>query len=190
MSLRSGENPAAWRGHLALILPKRGKAHARPSCGDALSVTCRNSSRKLREAESISALALEFLILTAGRAGEVLRASWDEIDIDAQVWVVPDSRMKAGREHRVPLSPRALAILERVAEIRTGDLVFAGQRRGGHYPARRLPRSYRARRFMDSDRPSGIGRAKKQVSRARSPSRRWRTRLAMRSSRLTVAAMR
>jgi integrase len=126
--LRSGENPAAWRGHLALILPKRGKLtrghHAAMPYGDVPEFIA-----KLREAETISALALEFLILTAGRAGEVLLASWDEIDIDAQVWVVPDFRMKAGREHRVPLSPRALAILERVAEIRTGDLVFAGQRR-------------------------------------------------------------
>ena len=93
-----------------------------------LTVSCRNH-RKLREAESVQALALEFLILTAGRAGEVLLASWDEIDIDAKVWVIPATRMKAGREHRVPLSPRALAILERMAGIRTGDLVFAGQRR-------------------------------------------------------------
>ena len=125
--LRSGENPAAWRGHLALILPKRQKLfrghHAAMPYGDLPEFIA-----KLREAETIYALALEFLILTAGRAGEVLLASWDEIDIDAKVWVIPASRMKAGREHRVPLSPRALAILERMAGIRTGDLVFAGQR--------------------------------------------------------------
>jgi integrase len=126
--LRSGENPAAWRGHLALILPKRQKLfrgyHAAMPYGDLPEFIA-----KLREAETIYALALEFLIPTAGRAGEVLGATWDEIDFDAKVWVIPASRMKAGREHRVPLSPRALAILERMAGIRTGDLVFAGQRR-------------------------------------------------------------
>ncbi len=69
------------------------------------------------------------MILTAARSGEVLGATWDEIDLDAKVWVIPASRMKAGREHRVPLSARATAILEQMASIRTGDLVFAGQRR-------------------------------------------------------------
>ncbi len=126
--IRSGENPAAWRNHLALILPKRPKLsrghHAAMPYGDLPEFIAR-----LRDTETIHALALEFLILTAGRSGEILGAMWDEIDIDAQVWVIPASRMKAGHEHRVPLSPRALAILDRMAEIRTGDLVFAGQRR-------------------------------------------------------------
>jgi integrase len=126
--LRSGENPAAWRGHLALILPKRQKLsrghHAAMPYGDLPEFIS-----KLRDTESIHALALEFLVLTAGRSGEVLGATWDEIDIDAQVWGIPASRMKAGREHRVPLSARAMAILDRMAGIRTGDLVFAGQRR-------------------------------------------------------------
>jgi integrase len=127
--LRSGENPAAWRGHLALILPKRQKLfrghHAAMPYGDLPEFIA-----KLRDTESIHALALEFLVLTAARSGEVLGAAWDEIDLDAQVWIIPASRMKAGREHRVPLSARALAILERMAEIRTGKLVFPGQRRG------------------------------------------------------------
>jgi integrase len=126
--LRAGENPAAWRGHLALILPKRQKLsrghHAAMPYGDVPEFIA-----KLRATESIHALALEFLILTAGRAGEVLGATWDEIDIDAKVWVIPAARMKAGREHRVPLSGRAIEIVERMAEIRTGDLVFPGRRR-------------------------------------------------------------
>jgi integrase len=126
--LRSGENPAAWRGHLALILPKRQKLsrghYAAMPYGDVPEFVA-----KLRATESIHALALEFLILTAGRAGEVLGATWDEIDSSAQVWVIPAPRMKAEREHRVPLSARALAILDRMAGIRTGDLVFPGQRR-------------------------------------------------------------
>ena len=84
----------------------------------------------LRERETTHALALEFLILTAARAGEVLGARWEEIDMAAKVWVIPAARMKAGIEHRVPLSAAAMAIIERMADIRTGDFVFAGQRRG------------------------------------------------------------
>jgi integrase len=126
--LRSGENPAAWRGHLALILPKRQKLsrghHAALPYGDLSEFIA-----KLRDTESVHALALEFLILTAGRSGEVLGATWEEIDTDAKIWIVPGSRMKAGIEHRVPLTSRALAIIEWMAEIRTGDLVFPGQRR-------------------------------------------------------------
>jgi integrase len=126
--LRSGENPAAWRGHLALILPKRQKLsrghHAAMPYGELPEFIA-----KLRATETIHALALEFLILTAGRAGEVLGATWDEIDSEAKVWVIPAARMKAGREHRVPLSGRAMEIVERMAEIRTGDLVFPGRRR-------------------------------------------------------------
>jgi integrase len=126
--LRSGENPAAWRGNLALILPKRqklsrGHHKAMPYAEVPAFIG------KLREVESIHALALEFLILTAGRAGEVLGATWNEIDFGAQVWTIPASRMKAGLLHRAPLSARAMEIVERMAEIRTGDLVFAGQRR-------------------------------------------------------------
>jgi integrase len=126
--LRAGENPAAWRGHLALILPKRQKLsrghHAALPYPDIPGFIA-----KLREVESIHALALEFLVLTAARSGEVLGATWDEIDLAAKLWTIPAARMKAGLEHRVPLSPRALAILERMAELRTGDLVFAGHRR-------------------------------------------------------------
>ena len=75
-------------------------------------------------------MALEFLILTAARSAEVLGARWAEIDRDAKVWTVPATRMKAGREHRVPLSSRALAILEELAAARAGDFVFPGHRHG------------------------------------------------------------
>jgi len=85
---------------------------------------------KLREREATAALALEFAILTAARSGEVLGARWAEIDLDATVWTVPAVRMKAGREHRVPLSGRALAILETLAAARTSDFVFPGQNAG------------------------------------------------------------
>ena len=76
------------------------------------------------------ALALEFLILTAARSGEVLGATWNEFDFAPKVWMIPSERMKAGRPHRVPLSGRAMAILENFAEFRTGDFVFPGQRPG------------------------------------------------------------
>jgi integrase len=126
---RSGENPAAWRGHLALILPKRQKltrGHLAAMDFDAVP----DFIGKLRERKAMAALALEFLILTAARSGEVLGARWVEIDRDAKVWTVPAARMKAGREHRVPLSGRALAILETLAAATTGDFVFPGQRHG------------------------------------------------------------
>jgi integrase len=127
--LRAGENPAAWRGHLALILPKRGKLtrghHAAMNYRDIPAFIA-----KLRERESVPVAALEFLILTAARLGEALGATWDEFDRDAKVWTIPAARMKAAKEHRVPLSTSAMAIIDRMASIRTGDLVFPGQRRG------------------------------------------------------------
>jgi integrase len=127
--LRTGENPAAWKGNLALTLPKRQKLDrvhlaAMPYCEVAAFVAT------LRETESIRALALEFIILTAARLGEVLGAEWSEIDLAEGVWTVPASRMKAGREHRVPLSARVVEIVERMAEIRSSDYIFPGQRRG------------------------------------------------------------
>ena len=80
--------------------------------------------------KSVSALALEFAILTAARFGEVLGARWGEIDVKAKLWTVPATRTGAGREHRVPLTPRALEILRSVENVKTGDYVFPGQRRG------------------------------------------------------------
>jgi integrase len=84
----------------------------------------------LRERQAIAAMALEFCILTAARSGEVLGARWSEIDMAAKAWTVPAARIKAARDHRVPLSDRALAVLEKLSEARTGGLVFPGQRDG------------------------------------------------------------
>ena len=78
----------------------------------------------------MSARALEFLILTAARTGEVIGARWDEINLAERLWIVPAARMKAGKEHRVPLSSAALAIVETMAEQRQGDFVFPGGRTG------------------------------------------------------------
>jgi integrase len=127
--LRTGENPARWRGHLDHLLPKRQKLtrghHAAMPFVEvpAFIVT-------LRERQAVAALALEFLILNASRSGEALGAVWGEIDRSAGVWTIPAPRMKAGIEHRVPLTPRALEILASAEAIRTSDYVFPGQRRG------------------------------------------------------------
>jgi integrase len=131
---RSGENPARWRGHLDHLLPARQKltrGHHAALPYEQLPAFV----RELRSREAVAASALEFLILTAGRSGEVLGATWGEIDAKAKVWTVPASRMKAGREHRVPLSARALKVLEAMKPLATGSdrdslPVFPSQERG------------------------------------------------------------
>jgi integrase len=124
---RSGENPAAWRGHLSHLLPKRAKLtrghHAAMAYQEIPAFLA-----KLQRSNTVAAMALEFAILTAARSGEVYRARWSEIDAVARVWVVPAARMKAAREHRVPLSKRALAIVEALAEAKTCDYVFPSPR--------------------------------------------------------------
>jgi integrase len=128
---RSGENPAAWRGHLALILPKRGKL----SRSHHAAMPYQNLPEfigKLREHRSVSAAAypLEFAILTAARSGEVLGSLWSEFDLGAKVWTIPARRMKGGREHRVPSSTKAFAIVEVLGQARASEFVFPGQRSG------------------------------------------------------------
>ena len=127
--LRNGENPARWRGHLNQVLPKRQQLtrghHAAMSYTDVAAFMV-----ALREREAVAAQALEFVILTAARSGEVLRARWEEFDLDGAVWTVPAIRMKAGREHRVPLSKRALRVVKDMHEVREGDFVFPGQKAG------------------------------------------------------------
>jgi integrase len=122
---RSGENPARWRGHLDKLLPKRPKLvrghHAAMRFDDVPAFMA-----ELRDRKATAALALEFAILTAARSGEVLGAGWPEIDFDKAVWTVPAVRMKAGREHRVPLSPPALAVLKPLHEARRGEAIFCG----------------------------------------------------------------
>ncbi len=122
---RSGENPAVWRGHLDQLLPKRQRLsrghHAALPFSEASAFMA-----DLRARSAIAARALEFTILTAARSGEVLGAHWEEIDLDRRLWVVPAERMKAGREHRVPLAPRAMAILDPLAEKALTGFVFPG----------------------------------------------------------------
>jgi integrase len=125
---RDGENPAAWDGNLI---------HALPAPGDIAKVVHHAAlpyvevpafMAQLADREGLAARALKFSILTAARTGEVIGATWDEIDLAAKVWVVPDSRMKARKEHRVPLSGPALEILK--ALPREADFVFIGGSKG------------------------------------------------------------
>lgn len=128
--LRSGENPARWKGHLDKLLPARGKVakvNKQPSLpyGEVGSFI-----RHLRETDGTSARALEFVILTATRTNEVISAKWHEIDLDAGMWIIPESRMKAGKEHRVSLSGRALEILKALPREKGNPYVFIGDRKG------------------------------------------------------------
>lgn len=128
---RSGENPALWRGHLDKLLPKRRKL----SRGHHAAMRYEEVPAfigALRERAAVAARALEFTILTAARSGETFGAKWREIDLGAAIWIIPKDRMKAAREHRVPLSPRAVAILKEMAQIGTDPdaYAFPGQKRG------------------------------------------------------------
>ncbi len=125
---RQGENPARWRGHLDTLLAPRAKVR-RVKHHAALPYTelaC--FLAKIREREATAARALEFAILTVARTGEVLGARWDEFEFEDKIWTVPANRMKAGREHRVPLSTSALAIVKQLKEVRQNDFVFPGER--------------------------------------------------------------
>jgi integrase len=127
--LRSGENAAAWRGHLEMILAKRlrlSKLHF--AAMDYRDVP--DFIVKLRKSTSIHAAALEFIVLTACRSAEGLGARWSEIDLAAKIWTIPAARMKSGIEHRVPLSRHAIGIVERQAAIRSNEFVFPGVRIG------------------------------------------------------------
>ena len=125
---RVGENPARWRGHLDNLLADPAKV-AKVAHHPALPwAEITDFMKGLEKSEGVAARALAFAILTAGRSGEVRGATWAEIDLEGALWTVPASRMKAGREHRVPLSTSATAILNGMPRV--GEFVFPGQREG------------------------------------------------------------
>ncbi len=123
---RQGENPARWRGHLDKLLPARGKVRRVKHFAALPYKELPAFMERLRDNDSISSRALEFTILTAARTGETIGALWSEFNLDDKVWILPPDRMKAGKEHRIPLSERALEILE--ALPREGEYVFPGGR--------------------------------------------------------------
>jgi integrase len=120
---RFGDNPARWRGHLDKLLPAPGKVRAVKHLAAIAWPDLPEFMGELRKREEIGARALEFTVLTAARTGEILGAQWAELDLAAKVWTVPAARMKAKRDHRVPLSARALDILQGLP--RDGDRIFA-----------------------------------------------------------------
>jgi integrase len=115
---RNGENPARWRGHLDMLLPARSEVRKVEHHAALPFDELPDFMTLLRAQEGVAARALEFAILTAARTGEVIGAQRGEIDMAEKVWAVPAGRMRAGKEHRVPLSPRALAILEAMKALR------------------------------------------------------------------------
>lgn len=125
---RSGENPARWKGRLDKLLPAPAKIK-KVTHHKALAVDKMPGFMKdLRERAGYSARALEFAILTAARSGEIRGASWNEIDLTSGVWTVPADRMKAGKEHRVPLSEQALKLLQSLPRMVGSELAFPSAR--------------------------------------------------------------
>lgn len=125
---RNGDNPARWKGHLEHILPAPQKVATR---GNHPSLAWRDMPSfmaALRSREGIAARALELTVLCAARTGEVRGAKWLEFDLDAGIWTVPPQRMKAGREHQVPLSASCIALLRNLPRIKGTELVFPGSR--------------------------------------------------------------
>ena len=127
---RSGDNPARWKGHLSEALPAPGKVarvvnHPAVPYADIPKLMADLTTR-----EGTGAKALRFLILAAARAGEVRDATWDEIDLDNALWVIPAERMKSRREHRVPLAPQAVQLLKGLYQEEGNPHLFIGRRTG------------------------------------------------------------
>jgi integrase len=117
---RQGDNPARWDGHLAEMLPSRAKLQAVQHMAAMPFAELPAFMADLTEREGITARALAFTILTAARTGEIVGATWDEIDLKEKVWIIPAARMKAGRDHRVPLSAHAVELLEKLPRSEGG----------------------------------------------------------------------
>ena len=122
---REGDNPARWRGHLDKQLPARSKVRKVEHHAALPYIEISAFLTELSQREGLAARAFEFTVLTAARSGEVLGARWKEFDLDAALWTVPATRIKAGKEHRVPLSQRALKILKNMQGL-SSEFVFPG----------------------------------------------------------------
>lgn len=125
---RDGENPARWRGHLSNILPKpdnKKTNHPALPYDDVPAFLI-----DLQEREALAAIALQLLILTATRTSEVLKAKWDEFDLENKIWAIPAERMKMKEPHRIPLSDTATELLEKLHPLRISEYVFPGQKQG------------------------------------------------------------
>lgn len=127
--MRQGENPARWRGHLENLLPSHRRVATVKHRAAMPYAEIGGFMEKLHQLTDTSARVLELQILTAVRSGEATGARWDEIDMAERVWAIPAERMKAKKEHRVPLSDAAIAVLNQQAAMREGEFVFSSRRR-------------------------------------------------------------
>ena len=127
---REGDNPAVWKGMLKPLLPQPSKVQKKKHHAALPYREIGAFMASLRKRDGISARALEFSILTAARSGEIRGATWDEIDLKGKTWTIPGERMKAGKEHRVPLSGAAITLLKALPRIVGNNLVFPAPRGG------------------------------------------------------------
>ena len=130
MKYRTGLNPARWRGHLDKLLPAPKKTTAVVHYEAIPLDDAASFFASLRTREGVATKALAFTALTAARSAETRGATWSEVDTDKALWTIPAARMKAGREHRVPLTDAALAVLRDVPRLDGNDLVFRAPRGG------------------------------------------------------------
>jgi integrase len=152
--LRTGENPAMWRGHLDHLLSRAPKIKEHLPALPYAELPALMA--RLRERTTVVSRALEFAILTAARADEVVGARWDEFDLKAELWTVPALAMKGRIEHRVPLVGRALAIVHEMAEIRQSDWVFPGRFLGKPFGHNALNECLRRRMEIESATQHGM----------------------------------
>ncbi|MEO0917003.1 MAG: integrase arm-type DNA-binding domain-containing protein [Pseudomonadota bacterium] len=132
LGIRSGDNPARWRGHLDHLLPKPRKVRAVKHHPALPHSQIADFMAELAQREGVAARALAFTILTAARSGETRGITWGEVDLEAKVWTIPAERMKAAKEHRVPLTDAALDLLGARAEERPDDaLIFGSEAKPG-----------------------------------------------------------
>jgi integrase len=130
---RTGENAARWRGHLDNLLPKPSKVKKVRHHPALPYAEVGDFTKRVRAQEGLSARALELAILTASRTSEIIGLKWSEIDLEKKLWIVPANRIKAEREHRVPLSGRTGALLESLLPLRRDDdYVFPADKKGKH----------------------------------------------------------
>lgn len=128
--MRSGDNPAKWKGNLDKLFADRSKVAPIQSHRSIPPAKLYEFMQRLRTMDGTAARCLEFVALTACRSGEARLATWDEIDLDAKTWTLPGSRMKSGRPHRVPLSREAIKLLKALPRLEGSNLLFPGSRKG------------------------------------------------------------
>ncbi len=127
---RTGENPARWKGHLDTVLPKPSKIHKKKHYAALPWQEIGSFIQELRKRDGISARCLEFIILTACRSGEARLATWDEMDLENKVWTIPGERMKAEKEHAVPLTDEVVNLLKALPRFEGSPYVFPAARGG------------------------------------------------------------